>query len=99
GTIAGSYVLSGTVKRSASVHLIRDNIVIHTGKISSLRRFKDDAREVATGYECGVGIDQWQDIQVGDQLEVIEFVQVARHLGDTAAPATEKPAAAKTDAG
>jgi translation initiation factor IF-2 len=80
GTIAGCYVLSGTVKRSAGVNLIRNEIVIHTGKISSLKRFKDDAREVSAGFECGLGIHEFNDIQVDDQLEVFETVQVARKL-------------------
>jgi translation initiation factor IF-2 len=78
GTIAGCYVLSGTVKRSASVNIIRNEIVIHTGKIASLRRFKDDVKEVAGGYECGIGIESFDDIRVGDQFEVFEIVEVAR---------------------
>jgi translation initiation factor IF-2 len=81
GTIAGCYVLTGNVKRSASVNLIREEIVIHSGKIASLKRFKDDAREVAAGYECGIGLEGFDDIQVGDQFEVIELVEVARKLG------------------
>ena len=80
GAVAGCYVQSGTVKRSASVNLIRDQIVIHTGKIASLKRFKDDAREVAAGYECGIGLDGFDDVQVGDMFEVFEIVQVARKL-------------------
>ncbi|MDR2701657.1 MAG: translation initiation factor IF-2 [Spirochaetaceae bacterium] len=80
GTIAGCYVLTGTVKRSASANLIRDGIVVHTGKIASLKRFKDDAREVAAGFECGLGIEDFDDVQVGDQLEVFEIIQVARKL-------------------
>jgi translation initiation factor IF-2 len=80
GTIAGCYVLTGTVKRSASVNLIREGIVVHTGKIASLKRFKDDAREVAAGYECGMGLDGFDDIQVDDQFEVFEIVEVARKL-------------------
>ncbi|MDR0553516.1 MAG: translation initiation factor IF-2 [Treponema sp.] len=80
GTIAGCYVLTGTVKRSASVNVIRDEIVIHTGKIASLRRFKDDVREVAAGYECGLGIEGFDTVQVDDQLEVFEIVEVARKL-------------------
>ena len=68
GTIAGCYVLTGTVKRSASVNVIRDEIVVHTGKIGSLRRFKDDVREVAAGYECGLGIEGFDNIQVNDQI-------------------------------
>jgi len=80
GTIAGCYVLTGTVKRNAVISIIRDQIVIHTGKITSLKRFKDDAREVVAGYECGIGIDSFDDIQVGDQFEVIETVEIARKL-------------------
>ncbi|GHV73602.1 hypothetical protein AGMMS49940_09040 [Spirochaetia bacterium] len=80
GTIAGCYVLTGTVKRSASINVIREEIVIHTGKIASLRRFKDDAREVAAGYECGIGLEEFDDLQVGDQFEVFEVVEVARKL-------------------
>ncbi|MDR0600555.1 MAG: translation initiation factor IF-2 [Treponema sp.] len=80
GTIAGCYVLTGTVKRGASVNVIREGIVIHTGKIASLRRFKDDAREVAAGFECGLGIEDYDDVQIGDQLEVFEIIEVARKL-------------------
>ena len=68
------------MKRSANVNLIRDHVVIHSGKISSLRRFKDDVREVAAGYECGLGIEDFSDIQIDDQLEVFETVEVARKL-------------------
>ena len=81
GTIAGCYVLTGTVKRNAGIHLIRDSIEIHTGKIGSLRRFKDDVREVAAGFDCGIGLDNFDDIKVGDQLEVFEIIEVARKLG------------------
>jgi translation initiation factor IF-2 len=80
GTIAGCYVLTGTVKRSANVNLIRDGIVVHTGKIGSLKRFKDDAREVAAGFECGLGIEDYDDVRVGDQIEVFEVIEVARKL-------------------
>ncbi|MDR3115162.1 MAG: translation initiation factor IF-2 [Treponema sp.] len=80
GTIAGCYVLTGMVKRSASVHVIRDAIVIYTGKIASLRRFKDDVREVAASYECGMGIEGFDSFQVNDQLEVFEMIEVARKL-------------------
>ncbi|MDR0596942.1 MAG: translation initiation factor IF-2, partial [Treponema sp.] len=83
GNVAGCYVLTGAVKRSASVNVIRDEIVIHTGKISSLRRFKDEAREVAAGYECGIGLEDFDSIQVGDQFEVFEMVEVARKLVTT----------------
>ena len=83
GVIAGCYVTDGVVKRSSMVNLIRDGIVKFTGKISSLKRFKDDAKEVKEGFECGIGLENWQDIQVGDTLEAFEYVEVARHLGDT----------------
>jgi translation initiation factor IF-2 len=78
--IAGCYVQSGTVKRSASINVLRNEIVIHTGKIASLKRFKDDARDVAAGYECGIGLDGFDDVQVGDTFEVFEIVEVARKL-------------------
>ena len=83
GTIAGCYVLTGTVKRNAGIHVVRDDITIHTGKIGSLRRFKDDVREVAAGFECGIGIDSYDDIRTGDQFEVFEIVQLARKLGSS----------------
>ena len=83
GTIAGCYVLSGTVKRNCAVNVIRDDVVIHNGKIASLKRFKDDAREVAAGYECGIGLEGFDDIKTGDQLEVIETVQIARKLSSS----------------
>lgn len=92
GIIAGCYVTDGVVKRSASINLIRDGIVKFTGKISSLKRFKDDAKEVASGFECGIGLENWQDIAVGDVFEVFEYIQVARKLGDTIAEATQKEA-------
>ena len=80
GTIAGCYVLTGNVKRSASVHVIRDSIEVHSGKLGSLRRFKDDVREVAQGFECGIGIEDFDDVKEGDLLEIFEIVQVARKL-------------------
>ena len=83
GLIAGCYVTSGIVKRSSSVNVIREGVVKFTGKIASLKRFKEDAKEVREGFECGLGIENWQDLQVGDQIEVFELVQVARKLGDT----------------
>ena len=85
GTIAGAYVLDGIVKRTSTVNVIRDGIVVHNGKISSLKRFKDDAKEVSTGYECGIGLENFNDVRVGDQFEVIEFVEVARKLGESLA--------------
>ena len=85
GIIAGCMVSEGIVRRTSSVNLIRDGIVKFTGKISSLKRFKDDAKEVSTGYECGIGLENWQDIQVGDKLEIFEIVEVAKKLGKTIA--------------
>jgi len=83
GTIAGCYVLTGIVKRSCTVNVIREQIVIHSGKIASLKRFKDDARDVAAGYECGIGIDGFDDIKPGDMLEIIETVEIARKLSSS----------------
>ncbi|MCR5289620.1 MAG: translation initiation factor IF-2 [Treponema sp.] len=83
GVIAGCYVTDGFIKRSSMVNLIRDGIVKFTGKVSSLKRFKDDAKEVREGFECGVGLENWQDIQVGDQIEAFEYIEIARKLGDT----------------
>lgn len=82
GTIAGCYVIDGVVRRNSMVHLVRDGIVKFTGKIASLKRFKDDAKEVATGFECGLSLENWQDIQVGDIMEVFEYIEIARKLGD-----------------
>jgi len=80
GTIAGSYVLEGKVKRNAQINVIRDSIHIKSDKISSLKRFKDDAREVAAGFECGVGLENFQDLKIGDILEIVEVVEVAKKL-------------------
>ena len=85
GIIAGCSVSEGIVRRTSNVNLVRDGIVIFTGKISSLKRFKDDAKEVSVGYECGIGLENWQDIQVGDKLEIFEIVEVAKKLGKTIA--------------
>ena len=83
GVIAGCYVTEGLIKRTCSVNLIRDGVVIFSGKISSLKRFKDDAKEVKDGFECGIGLENWQDIQVGDQIEAFEIIEVKRSLGKT----------------
>ncbi len=80
GTIAGCYVTSGTIKRGANVHLIRDGVEIYNGKISSLKRFKDDVKEVESGYECGIGIENFNDIKVGDVIEAYEVKEVAKKL-------------------
>ncbi len=78
GTIAGSYVQDGKVARNAMIRVVRDGIVIFEDKISSLKRFKDDAKEVAQGYECGIGLDRFNDIKVGDILEAYIMEEVAR---------------------
>ena len=76
GTIAGSYVLTGKISRNAGIRVIRDNIVIHDGKLISLKRFKDDVKEVATSYECGLQIENFNDIKEGDTLEVYVMEEV-----------------------
>ncbi len=78
GTIAGCYVLDGKITRHASVRVIRDNVVIHDGKLVSLKRFKDDVKEVASGYECGLQIENFNDIQEGDTLEVYVMEEVKK---------------------
>ena len=83
GTVAGCYVSDGKVLRDSSVRLIRDSRVIHQGKIASLRRFKEDVREVQNGYECGIGLLNFSDIKVGDIIEVYELVPVASKLQPT----------------
>ena len=78
GTIAGSYITDGRVTRNAQIRVIREGIIISEDKIKSLRRFKDDVKEVATGYECGIGLDRFNDIREGDILEAFEMVEVKR---------------------
>lgn len=80
GTIAGCYVLDGIIKRSSKVRVIRDGIVVHSGVLGSLKRFKDDVKEVKNNYECGLNIDKFNDIQIGDIVEAYEEVEVARKL-------------------
>ncbi|HAM32615.1 MAG TPA: translation initiation factor IF-2 [Deltaproteobacteria bacterium] len=80
GTIAGCSVLSGKIARGANIRLLRDSVVVHEGKLSSLKRFKDDVKEVAEGYECGLGIDGYNDLQVGDQIEAYVIEKVAGTL-------------------
>ncbi|HHW13897.1 MAG TPA: translation initiation factor IF-2, partial [Firmicutes bacterium] len=80
GTVAGCYVLEGKITRTAQVRVLRDNVVVHEGKLESLRRFKDDVKEVAAGYECGVGLEKFQDIKEGDVLEAFELVEVKRQV-------------------
>lgn len=78
GTVGGAYVTEGKIQRNAQIRLVRDGIVIHEGTISSLKRYKDDAKEVATGYECGLGIENYNDIKPGDTLECFTMVEVER---------------------
>ena len=80
GTIAGCFVSNGIIKRTSKVRVIRDGIVIHNGELGSLKRFKDDVKEVKHNYECGLNIDKFNDIQIGDVVEAYEEVEVARKL-------------------
>ncbi|HEU4503740.1 MAG TPA: translation initiation factor IF-2 [Nitrospira sp.] len=81
GTIAGSYVIDGTITRaSAGVRVIRDNVVVYQGKLGSLRRFKDDVREVQQGYECGIGVENFSDIKTGDVIEAYAIEKIATKL-------------------
>lgn len=80
GMVAGSYVLEGKMERNAKVRVLRDSVQIHDGRIASLRRFKDDAREVAAGYECGIRIEGFNDVKVGDVLETYSLEQVSQVL-------------------
>jgi translation initiation factor IF-2 len=94
-TIAGSYVTDGKVNRSAQCRLLRDNVVVHTGKLGSLRRFADDVREVQAGYECGIGIDRYNDVKPGDVIECFRLEEVKRTLEE----ASQTPAASAPTAG
>jgi translation initiation factor IF-2 len=80
GAIAGSVVIEGLVKRQNRIRVLRNNIVIYEGELESLRRFKDEAKEVRMGMECGIGVKNYNDVQVGDLIEVYETVQVERKL-------------------
>lgn len=80
GTVAGCAVADGKLTRNASVRLLREGVVVYTGKLTSLKRFKDDAREVAKGFECGVGLERFNDIKVGDFIEAFELKEVARTI-------------------
>jgi translation initiation factor IF-2 len=78
GTVAGCFVIEGVVQRGAKARLLRDGVIIHDGVVSSLKRFKDDVREVAAGFECGMGFDDYQDLKEGDSIEVYVIREVAR---------------------
>jgi translation initiation factor IF-2 len=78
GTIAGSYVTDGKITRNSKVRLIRDGVVVHEGDIDSLKRFKDDAKEVSAGYECGITLDKYNDIKEGDTMEAFIMAEKER---------------------
>ena len=80
GSVAGCYVLEGIIKRGSLVRLMRSGELIHTGELDSLKRFKDDVKEVRAGFECGLSLRNFNDIQVGDKVETYEIVEVARSL-------------------
>ncbi|EAS62509.1 translation initiation factor IF-2 [Photobacterium angustum] len=80
GAIAGCLVTEGTIKRNNPIRVLRDNVVIYEGELESLRRFKDDVNEVKNGYECGIGVKNYNDVRVGDQIEVYEIVEIQRTL-------------------
>ena len=77
GMIAGCYIQDGTIKRDGELRVLRDNVVIYTGKVASLRRFKDDVSEVRGGFECGIGVTNFADVKVGDVLECFHMQKVA----------------------
>lgn len=80
GKVAGCYVTSGLIKRSSQVRVIRDNIVVHTGEVKALKRFKDDVKEVKSGFECGITLERFEDIKTGDKLEAFDVIEEKRSL-------------------
>ena len=94
GQVAGCFVADGKIVRGAKARLLRDHVVVHDGRIGTLKRFKDDAREVASGYECGISLEGYQDVKVGDVVEAYEVEQVARRLAPS--PAKGAQAAERT---
>jgi translation initiation factor IF-2 len=80
GTIAGCYVLDGKIARNTKARLVRDGVVVFTGGLASLKRFKEDIKEVSAGYECGIGLYNFNDVKVGDIIEAFEDIEVARKL-------------------
>ena len=80
GKIAGCMVTEGVIRRGAKMRLLRDSVVIHQGSIGTLRRFKDEAREVKEGFECGIGVENYQDVQTGDIIECFELEEIARSI-------------------
>src|SRR2546422_1083962 len=80
GTIAGSFVRSGVIPRTARVRVVRDGVEVYDGTLASLKRFKDDVREVREGFECGIGVENFNDLKVGDLIEAYRIEEVARSL-------------------
>ena len=80
GTVAGCMVLEGLVRRSSMIRVLRDNVVVYTGELLSLKRFKDDVREVKAGFDCGLSVKNFDDLKVGDRFEIYETVEIARTL-------------------
>ena len=80
GVIAGSYIRSGVIRRNALARLVRDGVIVYDGRIGSLRRFKDDVAEVREGYECGIGLENFQDVKDGDLIEAYEVEEIARAI-------------------
>jgi translation initiation factor IF-2 len=80
GVVAGCYITSGAIPRNASVRLVRDGVVVYEGRIGSLRRFKDDVSEVREGFECGIGLENFQDVKEGDVIEAFEVEEIARQI-------------------
>jgi translation initiation factor IF-2 len=78
GLVAGSYVTEGSINRNAQARLVRDGVVVYDGRIASLRRFKEDVQQVATGFECGIGLENFRDIKEGDTIESYSVAEVAR---------------------
>lgn len=80
GAVAGCMVTEGTIKRNNPIRVLRDNVVIYEGELESLRRFKDDVNEVRNGMECGIGVKNYNDVRVGDMIEVFEIIEVKRSI-------------------
>lgn len=80
GAVAGCYIVEGKVARKSRVRVVRDGVVIYEGNIESLKRFKDDAKEVAQGHECGIGLENFHDVKDGDVLEIYEIEEIKREL-------------------
>jgi translation initiation factor IF-2 len=95
GVIAGCFVTEGKMQRGTQARLLRDNVVVHDGRMTGLRRFKEDVREVASGYECGIGLENFQDIKVGDVIEGYEVEEVARRLAPSGAKSGQAGQAAQ----